>query len=439
MYYFAKYGIRGVPIGLFSEDYPTLKDRQLIKMKSEIPKELGQIIESRDEGLVFKGAPEYGEFLILLRNLDDPSKYQSTEFAAIAVEELTRNPEQTIVDLRSRLRFPGIEDVKFLAATNPGGVSHAYVKKKWVKPDLQDPDIEQKRFFFVPARFSDNKYLPKDYINQLLSLPEQKRKAYMDGSWDVFEGQYYSVWNDNIHVTQPFMPNKKNVIVGGLDWGRVDNFSFHLTEVSRINYDGVHFYRSRVFMEVYGKEKTPEEWSREILTKLKQYNLTLEDIPWVRADTQIFSKSLDAKALDIYSQFVQANERWRRLKPANKDRIGGAENLQRWLSIAPDGLPYLQISSSCPNAIRVIPSLIHDENKVEDIDQEGENDAYDSVRYLHMALKWLDGGVGAAIHSQPRRLPMAPQFIDHKQVSFDIDAFETPNAPQGDVGGVSRQ
>ena len=55
MYYYAKYGIKNVPIGLFSEDYPTLKDRQVVKMKHEIPPFVGKVVESRDEGYAFIG------------------------------------------------------------------------------------------------------------------------------------------------------------------------------------------------------------------------------------------------------------------------------------------------------------------------------------------------------------------------------------------------
>ena len=86
MYYFAKYKIRNITLGLFSSDYTTLKDRQVIKMKNEIPSYLGEIKEFRDEGYAFLGAKAYGEFLVLLRNLDDPTKYKSAEFAAILVE-----------------------------------------------------------------------------------------------------------------------------------------------------------------------------------------------------------------------------------------------------------------------------------------------------------------------------------------------------------------
>lgn len=427
-----------IPVGLFSEDYPTLKDRQIARIKREFPPQIGELKETKDEGLAFFVKDELGGGRIMLRNLDDPAKYMSTEFAGEFVEELTRTDEQTFQDLRNRLRYPGIPDVKFMGASNPGGIGHGYVKKYFIDQATDDP--EQKRFFYVHANVYDNKYISPDYVKQLESLPENKRRAYLEGSWDVFEGQYFSVWNRNLHVINPFMPSKHAVIVGGLDWGRVDNFSFHLTEIQRVDTEGTHFYRSRVFMEVYGTEKTPSEWSKIIIEKMKIYNLTLQDVAWIRADTQIWNKALDGRSLDIYSQFVQANEGWRKLKMANKDRIGGWENLQRWLSVAPDGKPYLQFATNANNAIRLIPELVHDDNEahIEDVDQAGENDAADSIRYLHMALKWVDGNAGGIYHTpMVTAKPYAPKFIGEKQLSIDLDSWATPKGTDGEYGGIS--
>lgn len=443
IYIYGKTGIRNVPVGLFSEDYPTLKDRQIARIKREFPNWLGELKETKDEGFAFFLKDDYGGGRILLRNLDDPSKYMSSEFAGIFVEELTRNEEQTFEDLRNRLRYPGITEVKFMGATNPGGVGHGWVRRYFV--DQNSDDKEQERFFYVHANVYDNEFVPKDYIKQLEALPELKRKAYLEGSWDIFAGQYFSTWRAALHTVPSFMPSKQAVIVGGLDWGRVDNFSFHLTEIRRVEYNGTHFFRSRVFMETYGTEKTVDEWSRIILEQMRFYNLTLDNVSWVRADTQLWNKGLDGRSLDIYSQFVQANEGWRILKMANKDRIGGWENLQRWLSLAPDGAPYLQFTANCKNAIRLIPQLVHDENKVEDVDQKGENDAADSVRYLHMNLKWISGNVGAAVHPQigQQRRPLAPkgyigEFISGQHIGLDLDDFAIPNGTPGTVGGVKR-
>src|SRR5690348_8850664 len=76
MYYSQKYGIKGVPIGLFSADYPTLKDRQVKMIKREFPEWLGTIKETRDEGYIFVADDRWGGWHIMLRNLDDPSKYK---------------------------------------------------------------------------------------------------------------------------------------------------------------------------------------------------------------------------------------------------------------------------------------------------------------------------------------------------------------------------
>ncbi len=444
IYQYGKTKVKNIPVGLFSEDYPTLKDRQIARIKREFPEWLGELKDSKDEGFAFYLKPEYGSGKIMLRNLDDPSKYMSSEFAGIFVEELTRNEEQTFEDLRNRLRYPGVEEVKFMGATNPGGIGHGWVKKYFIDKTTGDP--EQERFFYVHANVYDNQFISESYIKQLEALPEQKRKAYLEGSWDVFAGQYYPEFNRRSHVCNPFMPSRlpngklQNVIVGGMDWGRVDPFAFYLAEVARVDYQGVKFYRTKVFLEVYGTENTPHKWSEIILEKMKFFNLKLMDISWIRADTQIYAKGLDGSALDIYSQFMQANEDWHVLQPANKDRIGGWENLHRWFSIAPDGLPYLQFSSNCKNAIETIPQLIHDDLKVEDVDSSGIDHSGDSVRYLCMALKWIDGTVGAAYHPQPNaeRMPLAPQFIGEKQLSINLDRFGMTDQIEGSVGGVRK-
>src|SRR3990167_1025801 len=219
LYYAKIYNVKGIQIGLFSEDYPTLRDRQLIRIEKEFPRWIGEIKEYGDVGYAFKLRDRYGGGIILLRNLDDPSKYMSTEFAAECVEELTRNKGETFEDLRFRLRYPNIDDIKFVGATNPGGIGHAWVKKKWIEFDSENPDHEQDRFFFVRATVYDNKFTKEDYIEQLKSLPEQKRKAWLEGSLDIFEGQVFSEWSNYTHVITPFAVPHEWKRYLAVDWG----------------------------------------------------------------------------------------------------------------------------------------------------------------------------------------------------------------------------
>lgn len=182
MKYYAKYQIKGVRAGLFCEDYPSLNDRHLTKVKFEFPEWLGKFNEAKHE---FTLAPEYGSGIIAFRNLDDPSKYLSVEFAVIAIDEVNRNPKTTFDMLRSRHRWPGIKDTKFIAGCNPLG--EAWVKNMWVKRMFPPDEKEQYEFVFVPALPTDNPYLPAEYYKSLESLPENQRKAYLEGNWDAFD------------------------------------------------------------------------------------------------------------------------------------------------------------------------------------------------------------------------------------------------------------
>ncbi len=182
MEYYAKYGIKGVRAGLFCEDYPSLNDRHLSKVKFEFPDWLGRFNEAKHE---FTLAPEYGSGVVAFRNLDDPAKYLSVEFAVIAIDEINRNPKTTFDMLRSRHRWPGIKDVKFIAGCNPLG--EAWVKNMWVKRMFSPDEKEQYEFVFVPALPTDNPHLPAEYYKSLESLPENQRKAYLEGNWDAFD------------------------------------------------------------------------------------------------------------------------------------------------------------------------------------------------------------------------------------------------------------
>ena len=39
------------------------------------------------------------------------------------------------------------------------------------------------------------------------------------------------------------------------------------------------------------------------------------------------------------------------------------------------------VASKCPNLVRTLPVLVHDEHKPEDLDTDGEDHAADALRY----------------------------------------------------------
>ena len=102
---YTRLNLKGVRVMLACEDYPSLQDRHLNRVRVEFPEWLGVMNEGTRE---FRLKDSYGGGVIAFRNLDKPGKYQSAEFAAIAVDELTKNTRQTFDVLRGSLKWPGV-------------------------------------------------------------------------------------------------------------------------------------------------------------------------------------------------------------------------------------------------------------------------------------------------------------------------------------------
>lgn len=430
MYYAQKYRLPNIPVGLFSEDYPTLKDRQVIKFKNEMPPWLGELKEFRDEGFAYHLSPKYGGGMILLRNLDDPSKYASTEFAAELVEEITKNPQETFEDLRFRLRYPGIADVKFLAATNPGGLGHAWVKKKWIQPNPDDPDTEQDKFFFVPSTVYDNKYTQPGYIDQLKSLPEQKRKAFLEGSWDIFAGQVFSEWSQATHVVKPFAIPKEWKRYISMDWGSNKPFSVGWFAV---DFNGhTYLYRelymdAMKFEEKFGQPLTAKRLALIIQGINKKAGETYE---YMTADPSMWNKILlgGKSADDTGESYAEIMiDAGLDMFKGDNDRINGMAKFREMLAKGVDGTPKFQAFENCYDTIRTIPALIYDSHRVEDVDTDGEDHTYDMIRYHFMSRPYSPEVAQPKINviRQFKQRKLAERFDSEDGVEDLYGGFET--------------
>ncbi len=141
---------------------------------------------------------------------NDVYQYQSAEYDIVRFDELTHFTENQYLYLISRVRGVNGYPKQIKSSTNPGGVGHVWVRKRFI-----DPSEAGQRFcgengmsrIFIPSLLSDNGFLCKsdpEYKTRLLSLPERERKALLYGDWNIFEGQYFDEFNEQIHVTQPF-------------------------------------------------------------------------------------------------------------------------------------------------------------------------------------------------------------------------------------------
>lgn len=265
----AALGFRNVRAGLFCEDYPALRLRQISKIKYEFPSWMGKLSGSQSEGFGFFLKPEYGGGVLSFFNLDDPAKYASGEMALAGVDELTRNKkdideQMTLFDvLRSYLRWPGIERPQFIAATNPNGVGQRWVRQLFVEKNFTEewahlaPLADQ--FDFLPGFATDNPSLPKVYHQTLDTLPGKLKRAWQGGDWYVsFEGVVFGddFTEDNVadFDLDPSLP---------VQWAIDDGYSDPRV-ILLIQRQGA---RVLVVDEIYHRKHLPEKCIDEMLKR----------------------------------------------------------------------------------------------------------------------------------------------------------------------------
>ncbi len=390
-----KYSLTGIRGGLFSQDFPTLKDRQISKMEIEFPKWLGDIKNTQSGGLGFYLKPRYGSHVLALRNLDDPSKYLSSEFALIAIEELTENDEDTFHRLRGRMRWPGIPDPQFIGATNPGGRGHAWVKKFWIDRDFP-PELESlsSQFDYVRALPDDNPYLSASYLATLESLPEKLRKAYRFGNWDVFEGQYFMEWNRDMHVVSAAekfphgvplaWPKFRSIDISGRD-GTTSCHWYALDPDGRVWVYREYYYGVGVRGmdgQVIQVGRDYDEHATAIASMSEDDDGVQENYQYTVIDSAAFAKAgYSETAAQVYERHGVVG-----LIPSAKERVTGWNTVHTYLRWNLSTRPKLQVLDCCVNLIRTLPLLQHDERKPEDIDSRGEDHAADELRYFLRTL-----------------------------------------------------
>lgn len=405
-------GLRGIRVGLFCEDYPALRERHLSKIAAEFPDWLGTYKESTHE---FTLKEKFGGGVLAFRNLDKVSKYLSSEFAAIAVDELTLN-NQTVFDfLRMRLRWPGIDNPKFIAGTNPGGIGHTWVKAIFVDGEIpKELQAYRGRIAFVRAFVKDNPYLPASYLEALATLPDELRKAYLDGSWDIFEGQFFSGWNRDIHVIKPFkIPDGWMRFRMG-DWGSYHPYAFYW---GAVDYDGkIYIYR-----ELYGYGGKADVGTKETSKQVGQKVAAAEAgdkhlIQYGVLDNACWNKQ-DPGAPSIAEEInkVMVANGCRPFNPSIKGREQVAEEIRLRLEGYRDNegkqIPGIYFFSTCVHLIRTLPSVTHDKYNPEKYDTNCEDHAVDAIGYGCMSRPYKP-----ARPKQPDQYEL-DGWNDHKVIS----------------------
>jgi len=309
-------------------------------------------------------------------HLDDPAdvtKYLSTEYDKIGFDELVTFPQQESLLIMSRARSTkdGIL-AGVVAGTNPGGPESYWVKRYWIDKNItpaEDPTYDPDNYVYLPATLEDNPYLGPEYERGLLRLPEELRRAYRMGDWDIFPGQFFGEWRRAKHVIASGPPPEGRWHIA-VDWGYMAHgvaLFICVTPEGRVIVYDEYVFNMTVASDV---AKGIVKRSRDI---------GIGRIQGV-GDTEMGKPQTDSGE-SIFETFTRFGVN---LRPADKSRMSGWQRLRHWLRDAPDGAPWLQVSENCRYLIRTIPALIMHAKFHEDIADGLEDHGADALRYFCM-------------------------------------------------------
>ncbi len=308
------------------------------------------------------------------------TKYQGQEFQKMVLEELNQIPRKQQYQMliaSCRSTSPELQPQVFCTA-NPGGTGHEWVKEHWgitgaPKSPIETVDpISGRPRVFIPSRVTDNPTLMESdptYISFLESLPEQLRQAWLEGNWDIFAGQFFEEWSPSRYVIDPFpIPDT---------WRRIRCIDHGRTAPTAclwgaIDYDGIiYWYRE------YYKAKTDADLNAQEIARLSQEDLErCGPYAFTVLDSSCFSKTGHGETIaEIYQRNGLPD-----VIPSPKERLAGWNLFHEYLRGDEHG-PRMQFFSTCENAIRTIPALIHDDRKPEDLDTKGEDHIADGISY----------------------------------------------------------
>jgi hypothetical protein len=400
--------VRGANTLLMRRTFPELEKSLLLYFRRDVPRELYRHYnEAKHQVTWWNGSKTLFGFS---RSEHDIYQYQGAEFLFIGLDELTQFTlgQWTFLTSRNRCPVKVITGEKrqgeavrpcMAGATNPGGVGHAWVKSLWIDrrppPGMDSPEkYDPADYAYIPALLEDNPVYANDanYRRTLEALPETLRRAYLEGDWSLFAGQYFNIFDPTVHTARaeelsasgglaPWLPRWISI-----DWG--------FEHPAAVYWHAQEGERTITYREYVVQRLSPRALAHEIVERSQG-----EKIDAVFLGPDAFAQRTDEASIadQLGDVFASAGEgKLPRPAPADHDRVSGWMLMYQLLEAN-----QWVIADNCRRLIEVLPTLVRDERKVEDVAKVEGDDPADAARY------------GLKSRLRPRLAPLETRILEH--------------------------
>ena len=303
-------------------------------------------------------------------NDDDTARYQGQEYDFVIIDEATQFTEYQFHKLTEICRGANPYPKRVYLTCNPGGIGHGWVKRLFIDRRYRENERPED-YLFIQATVDDNRILlERDplYRRRLEALPKELREADLNGSWEVYSGQFFKEFTPAVHVVEPFPLPDKWARFRSLDYG-LDMLACYWHAVSP---DGsIVTYR-----ELHQPGLLASQAAEQILALTGRE----EKILCTVAPPDLWSRQKD-RGRSIVELFFESG--LENILMADNNRVAGWMDLKEWLKVE-EGRSRYRIFSTCSHLLEAFHTAQADERNPSDMARTPHliTHSLDAVRYF---------------------------------------------------------